>query len=370
MKTILHIIDTTGPGGAETVFVELADRMRQRGYRSLVLIKGPGWVQEELTRRGLPPLIYNAKGAFLLDYVQYLFQLIRKENVDLIQSHLLGSNLYAAIAGMITATPVVASYHGMVDISPDERFRRLKYKIMKAGISRFVVVSNNLRQQVKQQGMLNDRKTEVIYNGIATQDYNLPKAHRLRTELGLQNAAVLVGCLGNIRAAKGYDVLLNAAGQLKAVNPNIHFVIAGQQKGDLMQRLLEQQRSLRVEDSVHFLGFQADSAEFLSNLDIFLLPSTSEGFSISTIEAMAAGLPVIATRCGGPEEIIETERTGLLVDVNSPEAIAQGLQRVVTTPAFAASIGAQGRAAAIATYDVNAMLDRYQQIYDSIIIND
>ncbi len=367
MKTILHIIDTTGPGGAETVFIELADRMRQRSYKSLVLIKGPGWVQEELARRGLTPLIYNTKGTFMWDYVQYLFQLIRKEDVDLIQSHLLGSNLYAAIAGMITATPVVASYHGMVDISPDERFRRLKSKIMNTGIRRFVVVSNNLRQQVKQQGMLNDRKTEVIYNGIATEDYQLPHAHRIRTELELPDNAVLIGCLGNIRPAKGYDLLIEVAAQLQADFPHVHFVIAGQGKSGLTEQLEEQRKALGVESNVHFLGFQGDSAEFLSNLDIFLLPSTSEGFSISTIEAMAAGLPVIASRCGGPEEIIETEKTGLLVDVGSPEALAEGVKRLVAEPDFTAKIAEQGRAAARADYDIEVMLNRYEQIYARLL---
>lgn len=367
MKTILHIIDTTGPGGAETVFIELADRMRQRGYKSLALIKGPGWVQQELTRRGLPPLVYDVKGAFLWGYVQYLCQLIRKEHVSLIQSHLLGSNLYAAIAGMLTATPVVASYHGMVDISPDERFRWLKYKIMNAGIARFVVVSNNLRQEVKNQGMLNDRKTEVIYNGIATQQYQQPRVERIRTELNLPNDALLVGCLGNIRAAKGYDLLIEAAAQLKQSLPHMHFVIAGQGKGGLMERLQQQCDTLGVENSVHFIGFQTDSAEFLSNLDIFLLSSTSEGFSISTIEAMAAGLPVIATRCGGPEEIIDHEQTGLLVNVGFPAALVEGITRLVKQPEFARKIAQQGKAAAKASYDIDVMLDCYEQIYTRLL---
>ncbi len=367
MKTILHIIDTTGPGGAETVFIELADRMRQRGFRSLVLIKGPGWVEEELKRRGLIPLIYDTKGTFLWDYVRYLFQLIRKEDVALIQSHLLGSNLYAAIAGMLTGTPVVASYHGVVDISPNERFRWLKYKIMNFGIMRFVVVSNSLREEVKKRGMLNDRKTDVIYNGIATQDYTLPRARRIRAELGLLGDELLVGCLGNVRPAKGYDLLVEAAAQLKLSFPHVHFVIAGQGKRSLTEQLHEQLETLGVETNVHFIGFQSDSAEFLSNMDMFLLPSTSEGFSISTIEAMAAGLPVIATRCGGPEEIIENDHTGLLVEAGSSAALVEGLNILLERPDFARKIAGQGKVAVQASYDIEVMLGSYEKIYTRLL---
>ena len=82
MITILHVIDTTGPGGAESIFIELSDRMRCRGYRCIPLIRGPGWVKEELERRGLKPELIDAKGSFNLAYLGKLLKLIRRERVD------------------------------------------------------------------------------------------------------------------------------------------------------------------------------------------------------------------------------------------------------------------------------------------------
>ena len=96
MKTILHVIDTTGPGGAETIFIDLASRLPENKYRSIVVIRGKGWVCEELCRRGIEPLFMDAKGSFNWRSLSGLASLVRKEGVDLIQSHLLGSNVYCS----------------------------------------------------------------------------------------------------------------------------------------------------------------------------------------------------------------------------------------------------------------------------------
>ena len=112
MSRILHVIDTTGPGGAETVFVDLADRLREKGYDTIVLLRGPGWVQDELRRRELKPILLDAKGSFNWRYLLSLVRLVKDERIDLIQSHLLGSNVYCAVTGWITQKPVVATFHG------------------------------------------------------------------------------------------------------------------------------------------------------------------------------------------------------------------------------------------------------------------
>ena len=153
-NTILHLIDTTGPGGAETVFIQLADNMRKRGFSSIVVIHGPGWVHEELKRRGIDPYIIPAKGSFAFGFLYQLVRLIRKNRVKLIQSHLLGSNVYAAMAGNLTRVPVVATYHGMVDVNPNERFKKLKRKVMQWGIKRYVAVSQNLLKNIREQKLL------------------------------------------------------------------------------------------------------------------------------------------------------------------------------------------------------------------------
>ena len=141
IKSILHTIDTTGPGGAETVFIDLATRLPKDKYRSLVVIRGKGWVYEELCRRGVEPILLNAKGSFNWRYLLDLVKVIQNNQVDLIQSHLLGANVYCSLAGMITRKPVIATFHGAVDIGEKERLKRLKFAAINGGARCIVAVS-------------------------------------------------------------------------------------------------------------------------------------------------------------------------------------------------------------------------------------
>lgn len=367
MKTILHIIDTTGPGGAETVFIDLATHLPKDKYRSIVVIRGKGWVYEELCRRGMQPILLEAKGSFNWRYLKALVTLIRNENVDLIQSHLLGSNVYCAIAGLITRKPVVATFHGAVDIGNKERLMWLKFGAINMGSNSIVAVSDSLKENIVKRTPLHSSKTCVIYNGINTADFRRPSSDAIRQQTGWGNDDIIVGSLGNIRPAKAYDVLLQAAALLKNHKLSFRFVIAGQGKGRLYNDLLKLKDELGLSDSVHFLGFNDDPADFLSNLDLFLLSSSSEGFSIATIQAMAAGLPVVATRSGGPQEIITHQTNGWLIEPNDPELISDALIRLNTDRELSQRLARAGQKHAINTFDIQNMVNAYEAIYQSYL---
>ena len=363
MPHILHVIDTTGPGGAETVFIEVADRIRSLGFESTVVVRGSGWVLDEVRRRNLDVYVIDAKGTANIAFVRSVLKLIRARNIDLIQSHLLGSNLYGAIISALCRKPVIATFHGMVDVANTERFMALKFTIMNLFVRHYVSVSERLLSLFEQQYNLSRRKTQVIYNGVDTASYALATSSRLRTALNIPEHSHLFGCLGNVRPAKAYDVMTRAVAECVGRRIDLHVVIAGDPKARLMSELNRLAETLQVQDRIHYIGFIDDSAEFLSNVDGFLLSSSSEGFSISTIEAMAAGLPVVATRCGGPEEIIEHERTGWLVENGSAEAIAGAIETVVKQPELAQSIAAQGQVEAREKFDIEAMVSQYVQLY-------
>jgi glycosyltransferase involved in cell wall biosynthesis len=367
MKTILHIIDTTGPGGAETVFIDLISHLPAEKYRSVVVIRGKGWVYEELGRRGIHPVILDAKGSFNWRYLKALISLIRSEKVDLIQSHLLGSNIYSALAGLLSRTPVVATFHGAVDVAEQERLLFLKFAAINYGATAIVAVSNDLRDNIVHRTSLRSDKTKVIYNGIDTGEFQRTESNTLRQQFGWSENDIIVGSLGNIRPAKSYDVLLKAASLLKDGERSYRFVIAGQGKGSLYQKLLGMRTELKLENRVQFLGFNDDPADFLSNLDLFLLSSSSEGFSIATIQAMAAGLPVIATRSGGPQEIITHEKNGYLVDIDAPKQIANAIEKLANDTVLCKQLALAGQQHAIKTFDIKNMIKSYEDIYKKFL---
>jgi glycosyltransferase involved in cell wall biosynthesis len=366
MKTILHCIDTTGPGGAETVFIDLVSRLPKEKYRSIVVIRGKGWVYEELCRRGVKPVLMDAKGSFNWRYLSKLALLVRREGVDLIQSHLLGSNVYCSLAGLLTRTPVVATFHGAVDVKENERLKGLKFGSINMGARYIVAVSDSLRRDITDRTPLNARKTLVIYNGIETADFQRPRSDALRRQYGWPDDDLIIGSLGNIRPAKGYDVLLRAAALLENAPRSIRFVVAGQGKTDLFNDLQRLRNELGLQKIVQFVGFVDDPADFLSNLDMFLLSSISEGFSIATIQAMAAGLPAIVTRSGGPQEIITHGENGWMVDAGNPAAIAAAILTLAADPGLRRRLVETGRERVAKTFEMDAMLTAYEDIYEQL----
>ena len=361
---ILHTIDTTGPGGAETVFLDLAEHLNVEGFDNIAVIKGPGWVEDQLKKRGIPYTIVKPHGFLSLPYYWKLLQLVRRQNVKLIQAHLLGSTLTYSLVSLVLGIPLIATIHGQVDINPNEKWVWLKNRLMRLGVNRLVAVSEQLADYIVKRRLFAKDKITVIYNGVQVDRYRqAPRDPAWLAQFGLPRDATLVGCLGNVRPAKAYHQLIEAAQLLGEEFPNLKFVIAGHQKPALMGQLEQQIARLGLEDSVRFIGFYPDTAKFLSQMDLFALSSTSEGFSIATIEAMASGLAVVATRCGGPEEIIEHQKTGLLVAKDSPAELAQGIRSLLTDPDLRARLGNQGKLQVAKRFSAAASRKEYSDIY-------
>jgi glycosyltransferase involved in cell wall biosynthesis len=184
--------------------------------------------------------------------------------------------------------------------------------------------------------------------------------------LKLSSENIVIGSLGNVRPAKAYDVLVRAAAMVVASNPQVHFVIAGDKKADLMADLEVLMAQLQVSEQMHFIGFLDDSAGFLAQLDMFVLSSSSEGFSISTIEAMATSLPIIATRCGGPEEIVQQGSDALLVDTDDPGALAGAISRLINEPDLARRLREEAKASVNKRFSIEHTLAGYIELYQRV----
>lgn len=360
--TVLHTIDTTGPGGAEIVFLNIAEHLQMPGHRTLALIKGPGWVRDQLEARHIPYRMLKPHGFLNLPYYWQVFRLVRAQRVRLVYAHLLGSALTFSFFGLLTRLPAIGVLHGQVDVNPNERFVPIKRWLMKQGLRRVVAVSQKLAASMIDRGVFTERQVAVIHNGIDTNRYSNSATGVLKASLNLPDGALLVGSLGNIRPAKDYANLLNAAALVIQHQPLAHFVIAGHQKEPLMTELNQQTEALGIKDKVHFIGFIDSTADFLAELDVFALSSSSEGFSIATIEAMASGVPVIATRCGGPEEIVRAGQDGTLVPRNDSRAMATAiLCALEKSPEFTKQI-ARAHTRVEAKFSLTAMLELYRNL--------
>jgi glycosyltransferase involved in cell wall biosynthesis len=363
-KTILHLIDTGGPGGAETVFLDLVCRLDDERWRSVPVIPEEDWLGNALRRRGQEPLLVPTRGSFDVGYLRRLIRLVRQEGVSLIHAHLFSTSVYGSVVGALCRVPVVCTFHGQADAA-SERFRAAKLQILNRGGGRIVFVSESLRRFFLVLGGLNPGRTQVIYNGIDTEQFAPRPDRSFRDELGMRPDEVLIGAVGNVRASKDYPNFLRAAALLRRRDPRYRFVIVGDSRpSPLMSEVLALRAELGLESAVTFTGFREDVDRVMAALDVFVVSSSAEGFSLTTVQAMAAGLPVVATRCGGPEEILRNGEVGILVPPGSPEALADAIGQVVESPARRERITRAAREEARSRFALESMVSGYEALYE------
>ncbi len=362
---ILHLLDTPGPGGAETVFMDLATRMSSACWESMVSIPRPdGWAYDMLVASGVRPMFVPTRGTFDVRYLTKLIWIIMKHGVDLLHAHMFTASVYGTAACFATGIPAIRTMHGEWDLPRDGRLIGLKRWSLQLGTGCTVFVSESVRRAFIRRAGLSATNTTVIPNGIDTERFAPRRNSSLRHELGLAPDAVIVGAVGNIRPAKDYETLVRAAAILAARSERYHVVVAGDGAGALMDRLLTLRRELGLENRLSFLGFRARVERIINGFDLFVLSSSSEGFSLATVEAMACGVPVVATKSGGPEEILREGVDGILVSRGSPQALAAGIEALWADPAKAKRMARAARARVETKYSLPTMLRRYEELYD------
>ena len=268
---------------------------------------------------------------------------------------------------MICKVPVVSTFHGFVDSSGKDRLLQAKRRLINRGSSRIVFVSDRLREHFVRKYRFSEKKSVTIYNGVDTSVFKPVKDDSLRKELGLGPETLLIGAVGNIRPAKGYEYLIKAARLVCDKRSDCKFVIAGEGSGPLYVRLLALRRSLNLLEDVVFLGFRRDAWTIFNNLDVFVLPSVSEGFSISTIEAMACGVPVVVTRSGGPEEIVQAEGDGLTAQPENERELAESLLAILDDKLLREKLAENSWRRVESKFSNASMLRHYGSLYSELI---
>jgi glycosyltransferase involved in cell wall biosynthesis len=232
-----------------------------------------------------------------------------------------------------SSRPVVCVEHGASPISAIEVPRSIAWSLpalfrwSRRSVARIVAVSEENKRTLVDLYRLPAGKITVVHNGADLTLYAEPLPGTLRQELGLTPDQPLIIVLGRLSPNKGQQYLVQAAPAILAQFPTAHFVLAGNPDG--RAHLEESIRAASLDSHFSLIGFRTDVANLLRSSDLFVLPSLAEGFSLAIIEALAAGLPVIATRVGGAAEVIEDGRDGFLVPPADPEALAQAVRRVL-----------------------------------------
>jgi glycosyltransferase involved in cell wall biosynthesis len=230
-------------------------------------------------------------------------------------------------------------------------------------VDQVLSVSSRLAERMASDIGFPVERIKVIRNGVDTERFRPRSKAAARGAIGIPEEAFVIGAVGRLVPVKDYPTLLSALAVIRDRGIAFHALIAG--TGPLRQQLQAMADSLRLHN-VTFLGNRNDVEQVLSAFDVFVLSSSSEGLSNTIQEAMATGLPVVATRVGGADELIDQSRTGLLVPPGSPDALADAITLLARDREARQRMGEEARRRAENAFGLDRMIRDYESLYLSL----
>lgn len=365
-RHVIHVVPSLDTGGMERVVCDLASH--RNGETEVVCLFALGDLGEQLRLRGVR---INAlrHSRSMMRRVWDLRNFIRHRQPHVVHCHNLQAFTYGSAACLGSKRQVVMTKHGMrmpQRITPGERFR-----VASAKRASLVGVSNEICQLLGRWSSKPRQEIQLIANGLSIQDFQPSRLDRespLRQTADQPTIGVIVARLG---PEKDHATLLRAAHRIihaskyedahDSVPFKLHVIGDGPCRDDLEQLCAE----LDLQDNVLFLGERNDIPHQLRQADFAVLSSKTEGTPISLLEAMSAGLPVVATSVGGIPDLVENHRTGLLVQPEDPSALACAIRHVIRAPQHAREMGAAASKRIRAEFSIDRTIEQYESLYAS-----
>jgi glycosyltransferase involved in cell wall biosynthesis len=362
---ILFVIDQLGAvlGGGERVALRLASLLPNLGFRASILTFSIHPDCPLSQNPGCPIYVLPLQRTYDLRAMQAVFALrrfLREQDVRIVQTFFESSDLWAGIVTRLTSEArLVWSRRDMGILRT--RKHQLAYRMMSSLPHAVFAVSDQVREFSIAVDRISPDRVHTVYNGIDISAYG--KVCRVPPE-----GEIRIATVGNIRRVKGHDVLLGAAPLILKEFPRAVFSIAGQvSEPDYFAELKEISLRLGIANRVRFEGGVEHVPKYLDGAHVFVLPSRSEGFSNSLVEAMAASLPVVATRVGGNGEAVEDGVTGLLIPTENPPALADAVLSLLSDRSMARAMGEAGYRRVAREFTTEAMLRRSAELYHRVL---
>lgn len=366
MKRIAHVVDTLEVGGLEKLVVNLARSQHQTGHEVSVysLNQSGGEFASELMAAGICVTEYKKRKGFDLKLLCCLASAFRRHRVDVVHTHNPVATFYGAPAGWLSGVKsIVATRHGMGNF-PVNRKVEFIFKVLSQGVRKVVFVANKARDAFVDRGLVSLSRSAVVYNGIIMDEFSGGSQADItatRNELNLKDTDRVIGIVARLNKVKGIQYLLQAMSIVNKANSCVKCVIIGD--GAERDNLQGDAKALELQDSIVFLGKRTDVPRFLRVLDVFVLPSLSEGISLTLIEAMASCKPVVATDVGGNPEVVVHGVTGYLVPPKDAGALAAAILELVNDKQLCCVMGNRGRMRAQELFDIVNTAKQYDEIY-------
>ena len=360
---VMHLVYSLGMGGMELGIVKIVNGADRTRVESSVCSCHAMTLARARVADHVKLFEMDRPDGNDLSLIRQLVRLFRAERPDIVHTHAWGTLCEGVMAARWAGVPfVVHGEHGTMEARPRNLWvqRRVWRRV-----DRVLAVSSRLAERMAAAVRFPMDRITVIRNGVDLARFGHQDRRQARARLGISADATIVGTVGRLVPVKHQHNLLAAMARLKAIGLHAQTVLAGD--GPLRDDLERTAHELGLDGEVRFLGETGDVATVLAAFDVFVLPSRSEGMSNTILEAMACGLPVVATRVGGNDELVDDGVTGKLVPAESAEALADALGGLIRNPDSRHAMGAAGRAKVEREFSLEAMIRGYERLYEDVV---
>ncbi len=361
---VAHLINHLSPAGKEMGIVKLLNRMDPQRFKGYLVVFDKVWDTLALDVEKSELIAINKKKGNDPILPFKVAKILRSRKIDILHTHAWGTLVEGILGAKLARTPVVIhGEHGTFHkTGKRKKVQNLFWRWADHRLSVSGILARNLEKTIE----LPENSFDTILNGVDTEKFRPDAGDReaVRAELGISADTVLIGTVGRTIKVKNHPLMIEAAHFLKDKGLPFKMVIVGDSPFySIREEMEEKIKKYRLSDSIEFLGNRSDVSRVMNAFDIFVLPSLSEGCSNVIQEAMATGLPVIATNVGGNPELVTNNKTGFLFTSEDAADFADKMERLLLDAELRRQFGRASRQDALQRFSLNVMVKAYEDYY-------
>lgn len=350
-------------GGTEQVIKNLVEAADPSILNiSILCIEAPiGPFGEMLINKGYQIDAFERKKGFDISLIFKIRKYIIQNKIDVLHCHQYTPWVYGTLASILTGIKVIFTEHGRFFPDRTSWKRKVINPLLVHLTDHITAISKATKQALIEYEYIPSSKIDVIYNGIAELENDLSRSKSVRKKLGIADDTLILGTIARLDPIKNHTLLISSFKAVHNKHPNTLLLIVGDgPTRNLLERQVEQ---LEITDQVIFTGYQPNPVDYLQLMDIFLLPSLSEGTAMTLLEAMSLSKACIVTDVGGNPEIIQNRVNGLVTPSDDRDKLIAACDSLLKNGELREIFGAAGRARFERDFTVSTMLKKYQHYY-------
>ena len=364
---IFYLITDLEPGGAENLLLEFCKYISKEEFDiSVGYLKGKGGLKKIFKKAGIRVFDLNMRTRIDVFCLLRLAGFIKSEKFDIVHTHLIDADIFGFFAAKIAGIRrIVSTKHNTDDFRKKRTIPMLLDTFVGNKVSMNIAVSNSVREFLIKYQKIKPEKIEVVYNGINIEKF-LPRKNKekAKTGLGLNPKDHVIGLIGRFEKQKGHVYLVEAASKIISDIENVHLVFLGE--GSLKKSIQGEVERLKLKSQVTFLNLREDVAAVLNAMDILVLPSLWEGLGMVLLEAMAAGVPVLASDVDGIREAVVNNQTGILVPPADSGKLAEQVLALLKDEYLRCTLSKNGRDFVEEKFNINKFVNKMESIYQQL----